>query len=161
MTPHSRSARPRSQVGVTLIEVLVTVVLVSIGLLGFAGLQAVSLKSNRSALQHSYAAMYSYDIIDCMRANPTAAHAGAYNFAFGSSPSGGTIAGNDMVAWNAALAADLPNGRGKVTVDVQDRATVEICWAEGIAADAMNALCGNPGASTNPALQYFSTQTSL
>jgi type IV pilus assembly protein PilV len=149
------------QRGVTLIEVLVTVVLVSIGLLGFAALQTVSLKSNRSALQHSYAVMYAYDLLDSMRANRAQAIAGEYDYDFSSTPAGdSTIAASDINAWRDALDENLPNGRGKVDVDNNHHVAVEICWAEGIASNVIDAICSaNDGSQAE--LQYFRTETTL
>lgn len=55
--------------GFTLIEVLVAMVVLSIGLLGLAGLQATSLKSNQSAYHRSQATQLAYEMADRMRAN--------------------------------------------------------------------------------------------
>jgi len=57
------------QSGFTLIEVLSAVVILSIGLLGIAGLQAVAKKANADAIQRTTATMLAYDIIERMRAN--------------------------------------------------------------------------------------------
>ena len=118
--------------GFTLIEGLVTVVVLALGLLGFAALQSVALKSNRTALQRSYATFYAYDIADCMRANRAAAVAGSYNLDFGAAATAGTVAGNDLVAWKSALASDLTGGDGKVTVDNAGNATIQIQWSEEV-----------------------------
>ncbi|MDT8385068.1 MAG: type IV pilus modification protein PilV [Gammaproteobacteria bacterium] len=65
-TTHSR----RDHSGFTLIEVLVTVVVVSIGLLGLAGLQINGLRANLSSEARSKATLLASDIIERMRANP-------------------------------------------------------------------------------------------
>lgn len=57
------------QTGFTLIEILVTVIVLSIGLLGLAGLQAVALKFNSASYQRSQATVLIYDIIERIRAN--------------------------------------------------------------------------------------------
>jgi len=132
MKSRSAGAVTRQQRGVTLIEVLITIVVLSLGLMGFAALEVVAMKSDRTALYRSYGTMYAYDIIDCMRANRTAAMAGNYNLDFGTAASGGSIAGNDMGAWKSALAQDLPGGQGKVTVNGKGTAVIEITWREGI-----------------------------
>ena len=63
--------------GVGLLEVLVTVVILSVGILGIAGLQFQSKRLQHEAIQRTYAAMLSHDIMERMRANaadlPTAA----------------------------------------------------------------------------------------
>lgn len=127
--------RSRGAAGFTLIEVLITVLVMALGLLGGAALQAVALKNNRTALQHSYAQFYAYEIADCMRANRPAAVAGSYNLDFNSPASGSSIAASDMGTWKAALAQDLPSGEGKVTVQADGAATIWVRWSEGIHAD--------------------------
>lgn len=57
--------------GFTLIEVLITLVVFSIGLLSVAGLQAISKKANYDALQRTTATMLAHDIVERMRANAT------------------------------------------------------------------------------------------
>ncbi len=59
------------QAGFTLIEVLITVTVVSIGLLAVAGLQALAKKANYDAIQRSTAAALGQSIIERIRANPT------------------------------------------------------------------------------------------
>ena len=61
------------QRGFTLLEVLIAVMLLAVGLLGLAGLQAVSLRNNHSAYLRSQATMLTYEIIDSMRTNRSAA----------------------------------------------------------------------------------------
>ena len=62
--------RSPGQAGMSLIEVLVTVLVLSVGLLGIAALQFVSKRSNFEALQRTTATMLAYDILERMRANP-------------------------------------------------------------------------------------------
>lgn len=69
----------RAQRGVGLIEVLMAVLILSIGFLGIAALQATSLSTNNSAMARSMATMASYSILDAMRADVDAAKGGAYN----------------------------------------------------------------------------------
>ena len=127
----------RRQKAVTLIEVLITVVIMGVGLLGLAALQALSIKANRASLQRSYATLYTHDILDSMRANRTAAvTGGAYDIDFGPPPSGsGTIASADLTRWRTALANDLPNGEGQISVDANGTATISVRWDESIASD--------------------------
>lgn len=69
----------RDQQGATLIETLVAVLVLSIGILGIAGLQARALQNNQSAYERSQAVMLTYFALDTMRANLTAAKAGEYD----------------------------------------------------------------------------------
>jgi len=57
------------QRGVGLVEVLVAVLILALGLLGMAGLQASALKSNQSSNARTQAVMLSYYMLDAMRAD--------------------------------------------------------------------------------------------
>lgn len=70
--------KPRIR-GFTLIEVLVTIVVVSIGLLGLAGLQISGLRANVSSEARSKATLLASDIIERMRANPLGVAANNYS----------------------------------------------------------------------------------
>lgn len=65
--------------GFTLIEVLVALLVLSIGLLGLAALQTVSLQFNTGSYASTQATLVAYEIIERMRSNPTATKAGAYD----------------------------------------------------------------------------------
>ncbi|GAB2560333.1 type IVa pilus pseudopilin TppB [Rhodanobacter koreensis] len=58
---------------------LVAVLVVSIGFLGLAALQAKSLSTNNSAMARSMATIHSYSILDAMRADIASAKNSAYN----------------------------------------------------------------------------------
>lgn len=73
----SRDGRTAS--GFTLIEVLVTIVVVAIGLLGLAGLQISGLRANVSSEARSKATLLASDIIERMRANPLGVAANDYS----------------------------------------------------------------------------------
>ncbi len=64
--------------GITLLEVLVALVILSVGMLGLAGLQAAGLSANGDAEQRTQAALVTNDMIERMRANPAAVSAGSY-----------------------------------------------------------------------------------
>ncbi len=100
------------QRGFTLLEVLVAVLVLSIGLLGLAGLMASSLRNNHSAYYRSQATWLAYDVIDRMRTNlPNAAD---YAVALGGAPAGGGLAGADVADWKGMIANALPEGDGSV-----------------------------------------------
>lgn len=73
------SAGRHRQSGVGLIEVMIAVLVVSIGFLGVAALQATSLSTNNSAMARSMATVSSYSILDAMRADRENALAGKYD----------------------------------------------------------------------------------
>jgi type IV pilus assembly protein PilV len=104
----SRVRRARAANGFTLIEVLVALVVLSVGLLGVAALQLTSLRSNHGSAMRTQATYLAYDIVDRMRANRAAAVLGAYDIAIGAPGTGGTVAGNDIVAWKQSIARTLP-----------------------------------------------------
>jgi type IV pilus assembly protein PilV len=113
MTSRNRSFSPRAR-GFTLIEALVALLVLSIGLLGVAALQLSSLRSNHGSSLRSQATLLAYDIVDRMRANQTAAKSGAYDLALAATPTGGTVAGDDLVRWKQNLTNTLPAGTGSV-----------------------------------------------
>ena len=65
--------------GSTLIEVLVSLLVLSFGMLGMAGVQVVSLRGNQAAYFRTMATTYSVDIIERMRANISAVEGGGYD----------------------------------------------------------------------------------
>jgi type IV pilus assembly protein PilV len=66
-------SRVNREQGLTMFEILITIVVVSIGLLGLAGLQFTGLRAANSAQQHSQAILLAQDIKERIRANPGAA----------------------------------------------------------------------------------------
>ena len=119
--------------GFTLVEALVALVVLSIGLLGIAGLQITSLKANHGSATRTQAVYLAYDIIDRMRANPAKAIAGAYNIAVGATPTAGTVEGDDLIAWQQNIARSLPAGTiqpgGSVVFNAAANTfTVNIIW---------------------------------
>ncbi len=79
---HVKSPFRRSRVrqtGASLLEVLVSVLILAIGMLGIAALQSISLRNTQSASERSAAVIQSYAMLDMMRANRNAARAGQYN----------------------------------------------------------------------------------
>lgn len=67
--------------GLTLIEVLVSLMVLAIGLLGLAMLQAAGLRFTNDSYSRSQATLFAYDIIERMRSNPTGFTAGNYDIA--------------------------------------------------------------------------------
>lgn len=116
--------------GFSLIEVLLTLVVLSIGLLSLAALQIATLKNNNSALIRFGATTHLYEILDRMRANRTPALQGAYNISMaGTATAGSNIASQDVYDWKQALLGNLPDGNGSITVNNRV-ATVTVQWTE-------------------------------
>ena len=118
-----------AQKGVTMIEVLVSVIVLSVGLLGLAGLQSAGLTYNQSASFRSTATMMTYSILDSMRANRTEANNGSYNIGLGATkPTGDAIYQKDLNNWMTELALRLPQGQGSINVDNNSNVTITIQW---------------------------------
>ncbi|MGH8117366.1 MAG: type IV pilus modification protein PilV [Rhodanobacteraceae bacterium] len=73
------ATRCTRQSGVGMLEVLIAVLIVSIGFLGMAALQAKALSTNNSAMARSMATVATYSILDAMRSDQVQAEAGSYN----------------------------------------------------------------------------------
>jgi type IV pilus assembly protein PilV len=113
------------QQGFTLLEVLIALLILSIGLLGLAALQTTGLRSNEMASMRTTATMLAYDISDRMRANPQGTINGEYvkplsstipdctsDSSTGCSPA--ELATFDLSQWGAAL-TQLPGGQGDIS----------------------------------------------
>ena len=117
--------------GFTMLEVLVAMVVLSVGLLSLAGLQVISLRTNHSSYLRTQATIQSYDIMDRMRVNPDRVKAGDYDKPTqeGSAGTENTacetsagcaitdVAPHDLFRWNKAIADVLPDGEGIVCID--------------------------------------------
>jgi len=125
----------QGQRGVSLIEVLVSVLIFSVGLLGLAALQLNSMKANQTATVRSHATFLAYEMGDRMRAARGDAQAGYYTLAVGAAlpcnPAEETCLPfqRDLAEWRANLALQLPNGDGGV-VQNGDQFTVIVQWNE-------------------------------
>lgn len=128
----------KKQSGFTLLEVMVAMVVLSIGLLGLAGLMASSMRNNQGAYHRTQATWLAYDALDRVRANRAGALAGAYAgaAALGApvacaplTAPGGSVAAQDITGWKNMLNCALPAGDGSIVVDAATRrVTVTVQW---------------------------------
>lgn len=121
------------QRGTSLIEVAITVLLLSTSLLSLATLQKRSLQFNQSAFMRSQANIYAYDIMDRIRINRGAAseNISGYTVEYGGTASGNTLANADVVAWRANITRSLPGGDGAIECVLATRVcTISIKWSE-------------------------------
>ncbi|MEX1198079.1 MAG: type IV pilus modification protein PilV [Pseudohongiellaceae bacterium] len=116
----------RQQAGASLIEVLVALLILSIGLLGMVGLQTTSLRNTQNAYLRTQAMVFAEDMVERMRANPQGVDSGGYMAASGtltaaclttSGCSGNAMALHDVADWQADLAIALPSGSGRICTD--------------------------------------------
>lgn len=79
MRPNTHSRPTRRQAGFSLLEVLIATLVLSVGLLGLAGLQIAGMKTTHNSYQMQQATWLVHDLLERMRVNRTAAYAGNYN----------------------------------------------------------------------------------
>lgn len=134
------------QSGFTMVEVLVALVVLTIGLLGIAALYLNSLQSGRTAIYRTQAVTLAADLADRIRMNRTAQAAYGSLFAdveavVGACDSTGgcsdaDLASTDLFRWKATIAQLLPNGQGQVAVTLPvaggepTNYVVTVRWAE-------------------------------
>jgi type IV pilus assembly protein PilV len=152
MRRHSTTIVGNLQRGFTVVEVLVSLIVLSVGLLGIAKLMLFASRSNDSAYLRSQATELAYEILDSMRANRAAAIAHSYDTALGAAPPAATscvstvcssaaLAAYDVYAWKQRLSVAstpvpglLPGGTGSVvttvstTVPAVTTATIVVQW---------------------------------
>lgn len=125
-----RTSVRSNQRGVSLIEILVALVVLSLGAIGVAGVQLSTIKFNQVSQQRSNAVQLAFGLTDRMRANMPGAAAGNYvfNFPYANIPGNIPAAPNcaapctpqqlanlHLNQWLNELAVALPQGRGTVT----------------------------------------------
>lgn len=148
----SRSPSISRNSGFTLIEVVISVLILLVGLLGVVGMQVLSFQTNQGAYFRSQAIYVASEIMDAMRANPTAL--ASYNGTYpddgvpadqGCDGSAGCTpdqaADQDIREWSthftdvfgvgaAAFRPSLPNGRATITTTTAPEITVQVIWTE-------------------------------
>lgn len=113
--------------GFSLVEVMITLVIMSVGMLGIAGLYVQSMQAGRTSMFRHHAVTLAGDVADRIRANPTAGV--AYNHAANATGTnkgcvnGGVdcnpadMAANDILLWQAQALDTLPAGTVAVVFD--------------------------------------------
>ncbi|MEW5879563.1 MAG: type IV pilus modification protein PilV [Pseudomonadota bacterium] len=131
-------ARVGQQRGLSLLEVLVAIVILSLGLLGMAGLQAASLRASQGSFYRAQAAQYVDDMAERMRAN--LGQARSYGLALSdSAPTGTSVRDRDLADWLAKLRT-LPGGDGAVAIDLANNlVTITVQWDDTRAGGPANA----------------------
>ena len=124
MTSNHDAKGAFTQKGFTLLEVLISLVILAVGLLGLAGLQSVSVINNHGALLRSEASLLSYDILDRMRANrEQAVTTSRYVSGFDDAASGyanctacapAALVDHDLNQWKTDVGNQLPGGEAEI-----------------------------------------------
>ena len=143
-----------SAAGFSLLEVLIALLVMSVGLLGIAGMVTSSLKANDGAYLRSTANGLAYSILDRMRANRSSATQGGYNIALGTiapvsaaclqtnnctsaqltalclgsanNCTPDAMAQADLGTWKQDLAADLPAGDGSISTALDANGVIDV-----------------------------------
>lgn len=158
---------PSAHAGFSMLEVMVTLVVLSTGLLGVANLQVEALRGNQGAYLASVAAQQAQDMAERMNANRAGVDANLYDNLDASIP---TLAVNcqsadctpanlarfDQNRWNAANQALLPGGAGQVTEISNGVFLIGVRWQDRKLANANGwqagteaaTACGAPQAGT-------------
>jgi type IV pilus assembly protein PilV len=129
------SHRPR---GFSLIEVLIALIIMSVGMLGIAGLYVHGMQAGRTSTFRHHAVTLAGDVADRIRANPLGRGAyegaGANNNCVGGgiNCTAPEMAANDVNLWLLQAAATLPGGDVDVTyaAGVPAQYTVTVSWSE-------------------------------
>lgn len=121
----TRMRRPAIR-GFTLLEVLIALLIFSLGLLGLAGLMVVSVKTNQSAYLRTQASFLAQSMADRMRANT--GQINEYNGDYSEATAGDAICRtaactpldlveNDRLVWSRQLIESLPNPTATIACD--------------------------------------------
>jgi type IV pilus assembly protein PilV len=128
--------------GFSLIEVLIALIIMSVGMLGIAGLYVHSMQAGRTSLFRHHAVTLAGDVADRIRANPYAGSAyqdtgpdGGVNYscvAGGRNCTAAEMAANDILLWDLQAKATLPEGDVTVAyaAGVPSLYTVTVTWQE-------------------------------
>ncbi len=127
--------------GFSLLEVLIALLILSIGLLGLAALQMRGLKYNHDAYVRSQSTILAYDIMDRMRGNSanSADYADPVSTSIVCSDTVGSGA-NERRCWEDKLVSMLPAGSGSIAQNGTDTSlyNVTINWTDRETGNSVN-----------------------
>ena len=138
---NGRQLKPKSfGVGFSLIEVLISIIILSFGLLGMVGLQAASLQANRDARLQSVATTLARELAEMMRGNKDIAIAAVNNPYVGQWQTGN--------AWQPAAPSFCLSVNAVTCLDVNETARAQMTqWLARVSTDLPGArveICSDP-----------------
>lgn len=129
----------RRQRGFSLVEVLIALVIMSVGMLGIAGLFVQGMQAGRTSVLRHHAVTLAGDVADRIRANPRAGaayeDAGVDNacVGYGNNCDEASMAAHDVLLWQQQAVDSLPSGVVGVVFDITATPplyTINVTWAE-------------------------------
>ena len=135
--------------GFTLLEVMIALVIFSIGLLGLAGLQSAGIRNNQISYARTIAQQLAYDMSDRIRNNPSVNYSGVTGASANcntASCNSTTMAALDVFEWNAAITAaggPLKNAAGFIAATATGF-TISIGWDENSVGGGVATACNPP-----------------
>jgi len=147
----SRTRQPARQNGFSLVEVLIALIIMSVGMLGIATLFVQSMQAGRTSMFRHHAVTLAGDVADRIRANPRAGIAyigqGADSGCVGTGNycNEAAMAANDIFLWDQQVVESLPNGDVTIAFDdtvIPPMYTITVDWDE-------------PGEDPNSPLNYI------
>ncbi|MBP5970115.1 type IV pilus modification protein PilV [Pseudomonas iridis] len=127
------------QQGMTLIEVLVALLILTVGLLGAAAVQINALKYTDSSRMTSQASFIAYDMMDRIRANSGANSGANYTVTPPTSANPGNARDQDLYDFTTSIVNfGGPTATGSITLN-QRVYTITITWSDARAANTANA----------------------
>lgn len=158
--------------GFTLLEVMIAMVIFAVGMLGLAGIQALSLEGSHSSYSRSQAILLASEMVDRMKANYKATNY-AMETATTSENAPGTVcdgvdttitcnesqmASFDHWQWKKMVEDTLLTGKGKITYDATTKVyTVSVHWDENRTGATSTANCPPLSASELSCLELMVT----
>lgn len=133
----------RTQAGVGLVEVMVAILVLAIGALGIAALQAITLKNSGGSSERTQAAVQMHTMLDTLRMQRTAAAAGSLNTSdFRCSEATALGTPGTLDGWLDDIKKTVsPSACGKVscaTTSAGTRCTVSVRWNDSRATGGQN-----------------------
>jgi len=135
-------APPRAQRGFNLLEVLIAIVVLSIGLIGLGLLELKGVQYTRDSYARTQAAILAESLADRMRANPEGATNALYVLSSDEGDTGtfptdpaqccspADIAAADQVAWWNMVTGNLANAQANVALDGNGHYSIGLQWSE-------------------------------